>query len=53
MSRYQCPECGYEYDEAAGDPHQGYPAGTALGGVAGQFYLPGLCRALQGRLQAG
>jgi rubredoxin len=27
--RYECPGCGYVYDESDGDPHNGYPAGTA------------------------
>jgi rubredoxin len=29
MAKYQCPDCGYVYDEVAGDPHEGFPAGTA------------------------
>ena len=28
MARYTCPGCGYVYDEAVGDPHEGFPAGT-------------------------
>jgi alkane 1-monooxygenase len=28
-ARYQCPNCAYIYDPAAGCPHEGYPAGTA------------------------
>ncbi len=28
MARYQCPDCGYVYDELKGDPHEGFLAGT-------------------------
>ena len=28
MSRYQCPGCGYTYDEAQGEPHEGFRPGT-------------------------
>lgn len=28
MARYQCPGCGYIYDEVLGDEHEGFPAGT-------------------------
>jgi len=28
MTRYQCPDCGYVYDEVTGHPHEGFPAGT-------------------------
>lgn len=28
MSRYQCPGCGYVYDEQRGDQHEGFPPGT-------------------------
>jgi len=28
MAKYQCPDCGYVYDEVVGDPHEGFPAGT-------------------------
>lgn len=28
MARYQCPGCGYLYDERIGDEHEGFPAGT-------------------------
>ena len=27
--RYRCPGCGYIYDEARGDPHEGFAPGTA------------------------
>lgn len=28
LARYRCPDCGYIYDEARGDPHEGFPPGT-------------------------
>lgn len=28
MARYQCPGCGYVYDEQQGDDHEGFPPGT-------------------------
>jgi rubredoxin len=28
MSTFICPNCEYVYDEAVGDPHEGWPAGT-------------------------
>ncbi|HEX7840214.1 MAG TPA: rubredoxin [Kofleriaceae bacterium] len=28
MMRYRCPGCGYVYDEARGDAHQGFAPGT-------------------------
>ena len=28
MSRYRCDSCGYVYDEATGDPREGFAAGT-------------------------
>ena len=28
MNRYQCPGCGYVYDEAEGDAHEGFAPGT-------------------------
>lgn len=29
MARYQCPGCGYVYDEQRGDEHEGFPPGTS------------------------
>lgn len=40
MSRYRCPECGYCYDEARGEPHQGYPAGTPWDALPDDFACP-------------
>jgi rubredoxin len=28
LARYQCPGCGYVYDEAHGDEHEGFSPGT-------------------------
>jgi len=28
MAKFKCPECGYIYDEAKGDPHEGFPPNT-------------------------
>jgi rubredoxin len=28
MDRYQCPGCGYVYDERKGDEHEGFSPGT-------------------------
>ncbi|MGV0749092.1 rubredoxin [Mycolicibacter heraklionensis] len=28
MAVYGCPGCGYLYDEANGEPREGFPAGT-------------------------
>ena len=30
MSAWRCPSCGYVYDEEAGHPREGFPAGTAF-----------------------
>ena len=30
MSQFICPNCEYVYDEAKGDPHEGWPAGHAV-----------------------
>ncbi|WP_024443034.1 MULTISPECIES: rubredoxin [unclassified Mycobacterium] len=28
MAVYECPGCGYRYDEVNGEPREGFPAGT-------------------------
>lgn len=33
MGRYQCPGCGYIYDETRGDEHEGFPPGTPWSSV--------------------
>lgn len=40
MARYICPGCGYVYDEATGDPHEGYPAGTAWADLPDHWPCP-------------
>ena len=40
MSRYQCPECGYCYDEAAGEAHEGHPPGTRWEALPEDFVCP-------------
>lgn len=39
---YVCGPCGYQYDEAAGAPDEGVPAGTAWENVPEDFTCP-LC----------
>jgi rubredoxin len=41
MSRYRCPECGYLYDEDAGDEFEGYPPGTSFSALPDDFTCPG------------
>jgi alkane 1-monooxygenase len=36
----QCPGCGYVYDEAAGDPREGFPAGTPWAAVPDTWCCP-------------
>ena len=40
MSRYRCPGCGYEYDEEAGHPREGFPAGTPWSEVPDEWACP-------------
>lgn len=40
MARYQCPECGYLFDEEAGDDFEGYPPGTAFSSLPEDFCCP-------------
>ena len=40
MSAFRCPECGYVFDEAAGDPREGFPAGTAWSSVPDDWPCP-------------
>ena len=53
MSRWRCPSCGYVYDEEAGHPREGFPAGHAVERGARRLGLPRLRRPRQGRLRAG
>lgn len=38
--RYRCPGCGYVYDEQAGDPREGWPAGTPFSEVDADWPCP-------------
>jgi len=40
MTCYQCPDCGYTYDEALGCEHEGYPAGTRWHAIPEDFPCP-------------
>ena len=40
MSIYQCPECGYQYDEASGEAHEGYAPGTLWDAIPDSFVCP-------------
>lgn len=40
MAKYQCPDCGYVYDEVAGDPHEGFPPGTTWKNIPEDWACP-------------
>lgn len=40
MARFQCPNCEYVYDEVAGDPREGWPAGTAFADIDPDWCCP-------------
>lgn len=40
VSEYQCPGCGYSYDEEQGDDHEGYPPGMAFSDLPDDFVCP-------------
>ena len=42
MAKYVCTVCGYEYDEAAGDPDNGIAPGTKWEDIPEDFTCP-LC----------
>ena len=42
MAKYVCSVCGYEYDEAAGDPDNGIAPGTNWEHLPDDFTCP-LC----------
>jgi rubredoxin len=42
--KYQCPNCEHVYDEAQGDPHEGFAPGTRWEHPR-QLGLPRLCGA--------
>lgn len=40
MSAYRCPICDYVYDEATGNPREGFPAGTPWTAVPDDWACP-------------
>jgi rubredoxin-NAD+ reductase len=42
MKKYVCEVCGWEYDEAVGDPENNIPAGTKFEDLPEDFECP-LC----------
>ena len=44
MKKYICDLCGWEYDEAKGDPENGIAPGTKFEDLPGDFVCP-LCGA--------
>ena len=40
MFEYHCPGCGYSYDEALGDDHEGYPPGMRFDELPDDFVCP-------------
>jgi len=38
--KYECPDCGYVYDEAEGAKHEGYPAGFKWENLPEDFPCP-------------
>jgi rubredoxin len=40
MAVYACPECGHLYDEAVGNPREGFPPGTPFADVPDDWSCP-------------
>jgi len=40
MTTWRCPECGYSYDEDAGDEYEGFSPGTAFADLPEDFACP-------------
>ncbi|WP_405238387.1 rubredoxin [Lentisalinibacter orientalis] len=40
LARYECPDCGYVYDEASGDDHEGYPPRMKFRDLPEEFVCP-------------
>ncbi|HET8581827.1 MAG TPA: rubredoxin [Jatrophihabitans sp.] len=40
MAQYRCEVCDYVYDEAAGEPREGFPPGTAWSDVPDDWCCP-------------
>ena len=41
MTAYRCPVCDHVYDETAGEPHEGFPAGTPWSTIPDDWHCPG------------
>jgi len=40
MAQFECPGCGYRYDEAKGDVHEGFPPQTAWAEIPEDWACP-------------
>ncbi len=40
VAEFRCPGCGYTYDEALGDDHEGYPPGFPFAELPEDFVCP-------------
>lgn len=40
MSRYRCDDCGHTYDEAVGDPREGFGPGTPWSQIPDDWFCP-------------
>ena len=40
MAKFECPVCGYIYDEVEGNPREGFPAGTKWEDVPDDWNCP-------------
>jgi rubredoxin len=40
LASYACPECGFIYDEAAGNPREGFPPGTPFADIPDDWSCP-------------
>lgn len=40
MAAWECPVCGYVYDEQRGAPREGFPAGTSWDDVPDDWTCP-------------
>lgn len=40
MTQYRCPGCGYVYDEARGNAHEGFAPGTAWAAIPEEWACP-------------
>jgi alkane 1-monooxygenase len=40
MRRFQCPDCGFVYDEQIGHPREGFSAGTRWSDIPAQWHCP-------------